>query len=102
MHEDRNVCFVCYYNNTLICICFADRKFKRIIDPNWRPETAIQNAERVRYLEAGPGYGDMENEAKCADKFQKMRSNQGKYFKEIEDKVAVEEKKEVERIEFRR
>lgn len=81
---------------------FVDRKFKRIIDPNWRPETAMQNADRARNWEAGLGHGDMEQNAKYDDKLQKMRSNQGKYFKDIEDKVAVENEKEVKRIEFRR
>ena len=80
----------------------TDKKFTRTLDPNWTPETALRNAERSKNWEDGLGHGDAEKNARYANKLERIRTNKRRYFKDIEDKVAVEEGKEAKRIEFRR
>jgi hypothetical protein len=81
---------------------FPDKKFRRSLDPNWSPDTALRNAEHSRNWEDGLGHGDAKKNARYANKLEHMRSNKRRYFKDIEDKVAVEEGREEKRIEFRR
>jgi hypothetical protein len=62
----------------------------------------LRNAEHSRNWEDGLGHGDAKKNARYANKLEHMRSNKRRYFKDIEDKVAVEEGREEKRIEFRR
>lgn len=62
----------------------------------------MRRAERSQNWEDGLGHGDVEEDARYANKLERKRSNRRKYFKDIEDKVSVEEKREAKRIEFRR
>ena len=81
---------------------FLDKKFTRSLDANWSPDTALRNSERSRNWEDGLGHGDVAKNARYANKLDRIRSNKRRYFKDIEDKVAVEERKEDKRIEYRR
>ena len=72
------------------------------MDANWSPDTALRNAERSRNWEDGLGHNDVAKNARYANKLERIRSNKRRYFKDIEDKVAVEEGKEEKRIEYRR
>lgn len=62
----------------------------------------LRKAERSQNWDDGLGHGDWEKNARDVDKLERKRANQRRYFKDIEDKVAVEERKELEKIEFRR
>ena len=69
----------------------VDKKFTRSIDANWRPETALDNAERRHARKNTIGHGD-----------ERKHPNQRGYFRDIQDKVAADERKEEKRIQFRR
>lgn len=71
-----------------------DRKFTRIINENWSPETVIRKAVGPHNWNEQLGQND---DKCCANTLKFIRC-----FQDIEDKVALEEAKEKKRIEFRK
>ncbi|XP_046845537.1 trichohyalin-like [Xenia sp. Carnegie-2017] len=77
----------------------TDRKFTRIINENWSPETVIRKSVGSHNRNEQLGQND---DKCCAYTLKFTRSKDKRCFQDIEDKVALEEAKEKKRIEFRK